>query len=267
MQEKHDILKKEVDSLQIQISKDNKSWHQNPSIIISIFALIFSFGTTGVSYYNSYEEGIRENRKEARELIQRISKLPIENFEFMQRYEGSAYGESLSGMINQENIVLATQAVELIRRYPESFTSIEYFAVAHALSQSNIRDNLSYLFENAIKKADNYNDYNTSTRAYAYYQFTQNKYVEGRKLYEMALAVWNKYPEKNSFVVNSVDLLTLMYWSNAELLINNYSEATILIKRANDSLKKLTPSSMTASFARQITDVETRIKHAQIGKP
>jgi len=266
-QEKYDILKKEVDSLQIQLSKDKKPWHQNPSIFISIVALIFSFGTTGVSYYKTYEEGVRANRREARELIQRVTKLPIENFELMQRNEGSAFGEALSGMINQENILLASQAVELIKRYPDSFSSTEYFAVALALSQSNIKDNVPYLFENAVKRAKNYNDYNASTRAYAIYQFTQGDYLEGRKLFEMALAVWNKYPEKNPFVVNSVDLVTLMYWSNAELSINNYSEATDLIKRANDSLTKLPPDPITASLARQIADVERRIEQSHSGGP
>lgn len=266
-QEKYDILKKEVDSLQIQLSKDKKPWYQNPSIFISMVALIFSFGTTGVSYYKSYEEGVRANRREARELIQRVTKLPIENFELMQRNEGSAFGEALSGMINQENILLASQAVELIKRYPDSFSSTEYFAVALALSQSNIKDNVPYLFENAFKRAKNYNDYNVSTRAYAIYHFTQGDYLEGRKLFEMALAVWNKYPEKNPFVVNSVDLVTLMYWSNAELSINNYSEATDLIKRANDSLTKLPPDPITASLARQIADVERRIEQSHSGGP
>ena len=181
-QEKYDILKKEVDSIQIQLSKDKKPWSRNLPIIISMIGLFFSFGTTGVSYYNNYEEGIRANRREARELIQRVTKLPIENFEFMQRNKGSGFGESLSGMINQENILLASQAVELIKRYPDSFSSTEYFAVAVALSQSNIKDSVPYLFENSIKRAKNYNDYNVSTRAYAMYHFTQGDYSEGRNV-------------------------------------------------------------------------------------
>lgn len=266
-QEKYDMLKKEVDSLQIQFSKDKKPWHQNPSIIIAMGALFFSFGTTGVSYYKSYTEDVRANRREARELIQRVTKLPMENFELMQKYEGSPSGESLSGMINQENILLASQAVELIQRYPDSFSSTEYFAVASALSQSNIKDNVPYLFENAIKKAKNYNDYNVSTRAYAFYHFTQGDPLEGRKWYEMALAVWNLFPEKNPFVVHSVDLLTLMFWSNAELSINNYSGATDLIKRANDSWRNLPPGPITASLARQIAEVEIRIEQSHSGGP
>ncbi len=264
-QEKYDILKKEVDSLQIQLGKDQKPWHQKPSIIISIVAFIFSFGTTAVSYYKSYKEDVRANRREARELIQRVTRLPIENFELMQRNKGNAFGESLSGVINQENILLASQLVELIERYPESFSSTEYFAVAFALSNSNIKDNVPYLFENAVNRAKNYNDYNVSARAYAWYHFTQGNYSEGRKLYKRALAVWSKFPENNSFVVNSVDLVTLMYWSNAELSIGNYSEATDLIKRANDSLAKLQPGPMTESLKRQIADIEGRIEQSLSG--
>ena len=92
------------------------------------------------------------------------------------------------------------------------------------------------------------------------YHFAQGNASEGRKLFEMALAVWDKFPERNSFLVHSTDLDTLMYWSNAELSINNHSEATNLIERAKDSLKKLPPSAITTSLALQIADVEKRIK-------
>jgi len=261
-QEKYDILKKEVDSLQILLLKDKKPWYQHPSIFISMIALLFSFGTTGVSYYKSHQDAVRDNRREARGLIQRITKLPVENFELMKRNEGSAVGESLSRMINQENILLASQAAELIKRYPDSFSSTEFFAVASALSQSNIKDNTPYLLDNAIKKAKNYNDYNVSIRTLATYHFTQGNFTEGRRLYKMALAVWNKFSENNPFVIHSVDLDTLMFWSNSELSINNYTGANDLIGRANASLKKLPASPVTTSLARQIADVEKRIEQS-----
>lgn len=263
-QEKYDILKKEVDTLQIQLSKDQKPWYQNLSIIISIIALVFSFGTTGVSYYRSHVEDVRANRKEVRELIQRITKLPIENFELMQKNKGSVLGESLSGMINEENIILASQAYELIKRYPGSFTSSEYFSIAHALSQSNIMDDVPFLLEEAIKRAKNYNEYNVSTRAYAWYFFLQGIPSEGRKYYEMALSVWDKFPEKNQYIIHSVDLLTLRYWSLAEASINNFPEAANLITRAKDCLKKLPHGPNTESLGRQIAELEKIIK---LGKP
>ena len=261
-QEKYDILKKEVDSLQIQLSESHKPWHQNPSIIIAVAALLFSFGTTGVSYFKSHQEDVRANRREARELIQRITKLPIENYELMQRHKGSAFGESLSGMINQENIVLASQAVELIRRYPHSFSSPEYFSVAQALSQSNIRNSVPFLFENAIQRAQNANDYNVSTRAYAAYHFTQNNISEGRRLYEQSLDVWSRFPEQNPYIIYSFDLVTLMYWSNSELIAGNNPEAIALIGRAKNCLEELSPGPVTESLTRQIADVESRIEQA-----
>ena len=262
-QEKYDLLKKEVDSLQIQLSNNQKPFYQSPSVIISIFALLFSFGTTGVSYYKSYQDAIRANRREARELIQRVTKLPIENFELMKRNEGSALGESLSRMINQENVLLASQAAELIKRYPDSFSSNEYFAVANALFQSSIKKDVQYLLENAIKKARNALDYNNSTRAFASFHFTQGDPLEGRKLFKMALAVWKKFPERNPFIVHSTDLDTLMYWSNAELTLNNYAEAKDLIDRAKEKLTKLPPVNIiTASLGRQIADLEKRIEYS-----
>jgi tetratricopeptide (TPR) repeat protein len=261
--EKYEILKKEVDSLQIQLSADKKPFFKNPSTIIAIVALIFSFGTTVISYVKSYQEEIRANRREARELIQRLSRLPIESFELTKKHEGSPQGASLNRLVNQENVLLATQAVELIKRYPDSFSSNEFFSVASAFFQSNLKDNIPYLLNNAIKRARNYNDYNVSTRALASLYYSQSDFTEGRKLYEKAMAVWDIYPESNHSIVTYTNVDTLMFWSDAELSIYNFSAARDLIERAKNYLQELPPSHFSANLEIQVADVEKRIQEME----
>lgn len=260
--EKYEILKKEVDSIQIQLAKETGPWYTKPSNLIAIFALIFSFGTTIVSSYNAHLEHIRDNRREARALIQRTTKLPIENYDLMQRYKGSAPGEALSGMINQENILLATQASELIERYPESFTSTEYFAVAYALAASNIIDKVPFHYKQAIAKAKSSNDYNVAARAYAGFLYAKGDFSEGKKYYNLALKVWDKFPERNLFIINSYDLVILMYWSQSELGAHNLVEARNKLIQAKEKLSQLDSGPYTASLANQINATEKAMEQA-----
>lgn len=263
-EEKFDILKKQVDSLQIQLSREQKPWYLMTSNIVAISALLFSFGTTGVSFFNGLKEDVRANRRETRALIQRLTKLPIENFELIRRYQGDALGVSLSGAINQENILLATQATELLDRYPDSFSSTEYLAVANALGSSSITHGIPKLLDAAINRAKNANDYTQATRAYAGYHFAQENYSAGRDYFKMALAVWDLFPEKIMYVVNSFDLLTLMYWSQSEAMANEFSDATDLIVRAREKWSALPPGPQTDSYKTQIEFTEEQIKVAQL---
>jgi len=255
-EKKYDILKQEVDSIQIQLAKGSGPWYSKPSNLISLFALLFSFGTTIASFYNAHLQDMRDNRREARALIQRLSKLPLENYDLLQKYKGVGSGEALAGMINQENILLATQAAEMIERYPETFSSTEYFSVAVALSTSNIVRKVPGLFRMAIEKADNSNDYNVSTRAFAAFLFAKGELSEGRRYYEMALNVWDRFPERNLYIINSVDMVTLMYWAQAEMGANNPVEAWNKFEMAEQKLNQLSPGPYTDSLRNQLLAVE-----------
>ena len=246
-------LKAEIDKLNEKVKKnDDGPWYRKPATVISLLALMFSFGTTVFSAFNSHEEGVRSNRRDVRALLQRLSKLPIDNYELMQKYKGAGQGEALSGMLNQENILLATQAAELMDRYPDSFGSTEYFAVAFALSSSNILGKVPRLFQRAMDLSTTSNDYNAAARAYGGYLYSKGEYTEGKRLFGEALNVWNKFPERNAYVVNSTDLVTLMYWSQAEFGVGNKKPAKDLLTEAKRKLAELPPGPMTESLKNQI---------------
>jgi tetratricopeptide (TPR) repeat protein len=262
-QERYEILKKEVDSIQIQLSQENAPWYTKPSTLISVIALLFSFSTTIVSYINSHNEDIRANHREATAIIQRLSKLPIENFEFMQRNKGNAQGEALTGMITQETIILATQASNLVSKYPDTFSAAEFYAIATALQYGNIVNKAPAFFENAIKKAETSNDYSVMARSYAYYLYSKGDYTEGKKFFDQALRVWNTFSERNMDIVNSTDLLTYETWSKAELMAKNIIEAEKKINLAKDKLAQLPRNPSMQYFADQINNTVDLIEKAK----
>lgn len=246
-------LRAEIERLDQKITAANAGpWYKKPATVISILALVFSFGTTVFSAHNSHQEDIRANRRDARAVLQRLSKLPIENYDLLQKYKGTGQGEALSGMVNQENILLATQAAELIERYPGAFTSTEYFAVAFALASSNIIGKVPGLFQRAMELATTSNDYSVAARAYGAYLYSKTEYAEGRRFYGEALHVWKRFPEKNAYVVNSTDLMTSMYWSQAEWAAGNRQAAQERLAEARRKLSMLPPGPMTESLKNQI---------------
>ena len=242
-------------------AKDEEPWYKKPPTLISIMALCFSFGTTVFSAYNSHQEDIRSNRRDVRAILQRLSKLPIENYELMQKNKGSGQGEALSGMLNQENILLSTQAAELIGRYPDSFTSTEYFAVAFSLASSNIMGKVPAMYRRAMDSATTSNDFNVAARAFAGYLYSKGDYTEGKRLYAEALGVWDKFPERNVYVVNSIDLITLMYWGQSEFAAGNKLDARSHLDEARKKLAGMPPGPYTDTLKTQIDYTATYVDH------
>jgi hypothetical protein len=233
-------------------SKTEDPWYKKPPTLISILALCFSFGTTAFSAYNSHQEDIRSNRRDVRAILQRLSKLPIENFEWMQKIKGTGQGEALSGMLNQENILLSTQAAELIDRYPDSFTSTEYFAVAFSLASSNIMGKVPAMYRRAMDSATTSNDFNVAARAFAVHVARKGQREEGKRLFEEAMRVWEKFPEPNTYLVNSFDLVTLLYWGQAEFAAGNRAEAQAHIAEARRKLGAMPPGPYTDGLKSQL---------------
>ena len=243
----------EVEKLKIKLdAKDEGTWYAKPATIISLVALVFSLSTTLFSTYNSRQEEVRANRRDARALLQRLSTLPLENYELLQKFKGTGAGESLSGMINQENILLATQSAQLIERLPKSYTSTEYYAVAAALANSNLMSKVPGLYEQALKSATSSNDYQAAARGYGAYLYSKGNKDEGQRMYADAMNVWARYPERNTYVRDSSDLLTLMYWSQAVYSAGDKPAAREKLAQARQKLAGLPPAPYTDSLSNQL---------------
>jgi len=205
--------------------------------ITAIIAVIFSLGTTIVSAYNSHKLDVRENRREARELMQRLNKLPIENFELLEKYKYSASGQALSGLIISENVLLAIQASELIERYPSSFNSVEYFTVASALASSNIDTKVQPFYLTAIEKADTSIHFVSSSIAYAEYLYSKGKNSEAARHFQNSLDTWEKFPEDNKIFINTMNTQTCLRWAGVLSIFESREAAKQKLDLAESYLK------------------------------
>lgn len=128
------LIKEEVDALQIAVMKKHTPWYKTVPTIISLLALLFSFGTTYFSYSHTKAQDIQTLKSELRTMLQRLALLPKENFELTKKYTNDpATVAFLSGYINQENALLAQQAAEIAKNLPiDRVSATEYYAIALA---------------------------------------------------------------------------------------------------------------------------------------
>lgn len=254
-------LKQEVDSLQIMLANVMKPWYRDGASLVSMLALIFSFGTTFVSYQKADQQDIHAAKSDLRILLQRLASLPKDNFELVTRYQNDANtAQYLSGYINQENSLLAKQAAEIAERIPANISSTEYFAIHAALRFASL-DQLAVKFlEKAVEKADNANDAVAALRAYGTHLISTGQLDAGRAQYRKAESLFSVYLGHADYYQKTTQILTYLNWHGAEAGVGNMDEAERLLNLAKEIRVQLPPSQFTSQVSAQIDQVEANFQ-------
>lgn len=245
------LMKQEIDALQVASMESRQPWYRSPSLLISALALVFSFGTTAVSYYESSQDDVRAARAELRGILQRLSTIPRDNFELVKKYQGDVDGQALSGLFNQENSLLARHASEIVDRFPDDVSAGEYFSVAMALLTASDVSRVPVYFERALKQASDPNVKVAVLRNYGLFLISNGRTSEGRKRYEEALAIWADYPNVSKYFKDSTDALTELYRSQAEFNSGHAEAAKEHLRKAQERLALLPAGPMTMQLQAQ----------------
>ena len=246
-------INKELVTVQSKLIRAESPWYRQPALIISLTALLFSFGTTSVSYYRTTQQDIHDARTELRTLILRLSQLPRENIEYSKKYadDSLALG-SLSGVLNQENALVAKQAADIINRIPGHVGATEYMSVAGALSNSGLFDPALKLMTRAFAQSADANDEVAILRFFGQTLFATGKLEEGRQKYQAALQIFTKYPTDNQSYIHMTHLFTEMYWSQMETAARQCQFARSHLEEARAHLSSLPPGPGNIPFEGQI---------------
>jgi tetratricopeptide (TPR) repeat protein len=262
-----DAMKKEIDALQVAVMTDNKPWYKSASILISLFALLFSFGTTAVSYYKSGQEEIRSARAELRSMLQRLTALPKDNFELIRKYKDDPEGQGLSSTLNYENSILARQASEIIDRYPNEVSASEYLSVISALLYASDFSKVPQYLEKCLSLTSDPNIRVAALRTFAVYLMNTGKVLEGRHKFEEALSVWNDYKNLTDYFKNNQNAQTEMFWAQTELGIRNLEAAKEHIRKSIEIAKALPAGPLTAQIQGQVFYTQNIIEHGWPSTP
>jgi tetratricopeptide (TPR) repeat protein len=264
------LLKREVDALQVAVHGQQAPWYQNMPTVLSVVALLFSFGTTFVSYKRTVSQDIQNARVELRGLLQRLAALPRENVEFTKKYEkvDPAAVASISGSINQENALLARQAAEITTNLPPKYISAtEYYAVGIAMQAAYNFEGAKKLAQKAIDVSTDLNDRVAALRMKANLLYLTGQPDAGRVEYQRALDVFSGFDKTgyDDFTKSSTHLWTELSWAFSEGNIGQKDSAVQHVANAERFLSGLPPGPGTDQLNGQVS--QAKIFFAGAGGP
>jgi tetratricopeptide (TPR) repeat protein len=268
------VMKNEIDALQISIMKQRTPWYKNMSTLISVTALIFSFATSYVSYVRTNAQDIQNDRTELRNLLQRLAALPKDNYELNKKYADDPVAVGfLSGYINQENMMLARQAAEVARKLPtDKVSATEYFAIGLALQNAyNVSGAMEFM-KKAILVSNDFNDEIAALRTYANLLFLNGQYQAGRDEYAKSLNIFSRYNGYNDYTKKVTHIMTELAWAVSEANAGFMDQAKGHIQGAENYLYSMPPGPGRQQFSTQIAQAKSMFNNVsdkainQIGK-
>lgn len=254
-------LERRIDSVDKKNDDNKKSLYKNIPILISFMALLFSFGTTYVSYRRTTEQDIQSLRTDLRGLLQRLADLPKENLEALKKYKDDPMAFAMvSGFIAQENNFLSKQSGEIISKIPiDRVSPTDYLAVGIALSNSRYYDNAITFFKKAAESSVGLDDEVASLRNLANMAFVTGRVGDGREIYQDALDIFSKYKGFDPFTVASTNTQTLIYWATSEAATNSLDIANQHLTRAEQIAASLPSGANSELIKSQVSQTRAQI--------
>jgi hypothetical protein len=234
------------------------------STIISVTALVFSFGTTFVSYRRTKTQDIQAARQELRGILQRLNAIPRELLDTSKKYfSDDSTIASFSRMYNQENTLLVRQAAEIARRLPKNMVSAtEYYEIALAQANAYNLVEAKEFVNLAIQTANSLNDELAALRVSAGLDFASGQPQAGRVIYQQALNIFAKYPGFDEFTKASTQANTEQFWGVSEAGLGDFSNGLQHLDAAQKYLDHLPFSPGRESL---LTQIESQRKLFQQG--
>lgn len=261
--QKFELLKREVDALQVTVSERSKPWYLNVPTIISIIALIFSFSTTAISYIRINKQDVASARAELRQVLQRLVQLPKElSIDYETYSNRSQLLFALGQYANHENAFLVAQSEGIIDRIPRGMISAgEYYSIALAYQNAYELGKTKTYLDLALEKATHANDFIVQLavlRTAAHLLFTTGTPSGGRSKYQEALEIFSRssYASYDQFTKVSSNILTLLSWTNSEIQFGEPEEARRRVANAEKLLGNLPESPLKSSLYQQISSLK-----------
>jgi tetratricopeptide (TPR) repeat protein len=260
-------LQHEVDALQAAFAKQDRPWYRDASTLIALFALVFSLASTYIADRKADVQDLENQKTDLRNLLQQLDELPKDNVEARVKFAGNTAAlQTYTGFINQDNAILSAQAADIARKLPSgSVSAVEYYAIAMALQGSYDIDDAKYFLGLADKSVSDFNTEISIIRANANLLFYSGKIDEGRREFQNALNIFEKYPHYDPFTEQSSHTITELDWAQAEFNVRNYSFVKQHIDEAEKHFADMTASPNKAFYQSLIQQAKADLLPTQGG--
>ncbi len=260
-------LEVKIASLSAQV-EFKRPWYLEASTVVAVLALLFSFGTTLVSYYKAKEQEYIAARAELRSVMERLAELPLKHSEMLNKYKESPIeAAQLSGLINAENLSLSNQADAIISRIESStagkgkILDVELLTVAGALSSSFQHEKAKKLMEEAFKRSRDATTSAGALRSLASIALYFRDVIQARAYMQKARLIYEDERYINDAVVNKnvTNATTEIQWANMELVLSNCLDAKIHNANGKNLVQGLPPSALKKQLYEQNLDLDRRL--------
>jgi tetratricopeptide (TPR) repeat protein len=260
-------VRMEVDAIQISVLKSHTPWYKSLPTIISILALVFSFGTTYVSHKRTKLQDTLSSKSDLCNTLQRLSnigsKLVEINIEYAENPQAIA---NIGGQLNVENALLANQAAEIVSKLSlDNVSAIELYTIAMTFQAVYQNEKAKEFYQFSFREADNANDMSTALaakRGIANIHFIIGQPENGRVYFQEALSIFknNKsYKGYNDFTQKSSHIATLLNWAGAEAANGFIEDANNKLDEAVNIVNSLPPSMFKGQLEGQINQTRLQI--------
>lgn len=264
-------IKRELRKLDSRITAKEKPWYREGATVVAALALLFSFGTTVISYVKSSQQEVLSSRIELSELIKNISNIPQEHAEMISVFKNEPLTVAqLSSQINSKNLSLGSRAKAVIERIENSWygngtvLDVEYMAVAASLLSSFQFDKAKSLFEEAYKRARDATTAAGALRSTASIYMGYGDTSSMRQYLYKASKIYknSKYtsdPDTSKYVTNST---TELQWAYGEFQLGECENALVHLNYALPILNLIPSSPIKEQLLSQANQTQATINHA-----
>ena len=230
-----------------------------------MLAFVVSLDTTTVSYYHTEQQDVHSLRGELRGMLQRLSALPRESVETNLQYKNDPSSLlSISGFINQENLMLAVQADDILQRLPaEQISAIDFITVGQALMNSRRFDSAIIDLQKASKVAAGLDDDVGARRILAALEMAKGQAGPSRQTFQDALDIFAKYPGFDDFNRRTTTAPTQLLWAGAEAGIREFGNARQHLAQAQDVVSGMPPGPVGDVWRIQVQTFRQQLDQAQ----
>lgn len=233
LQRNNRTLHEQVDILQIESKEHKRSWFKNPSILVSLLAVLV---TVTLTSYNMYEQGIKDKQSNIRSAISNLVEAQKENIKLNQNTNANER-DQLDILINSQRQVLIEDAKVMIDDLGvDASTNSLLFLGWELQKDSDFEIAFSY-FKRALESASyDISDQVIALKSLANYKMMPNTgfedYEQGQKYWQQAIDVQKGQKDEYSLFIKGT---TYLNWGYAEYRLGNKDKA----------VKKLTQSEKT----------------------
>jgi tetratricopeptide (TPR) repeat protein len=224
------------------------------STTISLIALMVSSGTTFVTYIRTYKQDIQDDRRELRQLLERMIAIPREQLEITKKY-ASDRGTIIAfdQICNQENSLLSRQAAEVARRLKTKgngwrsrlrkpgtsryVSATEYLSIGLALQRAYNLQGAQEFLQLAASSAVDFNDEIAALRYLGHIYFALGKPEDGRNTFRQASQIFSRYRDYDQFTQFNANIQTEINWAYSEASFSFKSNAGQHLDRAEELIR------------------------------